>query len=489
MMSILLTASLLIYLLLTIFLGARAKLSEQSSVRGFFLADSQVGWFHLALTIFATWFSTFAFLGAPGFFYAKGVSWFFTMSTFLLIAPLIAWLIGRKIWYLGQIKGYITPADLLADTYKSKRLRVLTAVLSILALIPYSLIQFIGIGKVVETSTDGLISYETAVICTMLVTALYVFWGGIRAIILTDLVQGVLFLSVVLLGAWLVISISGGTTEGLLRAKEARPDLFVLQAEELGSPLTLILIWGCGFMVLPHIWQRYYMAESAVSLVRSTAVFSSLSFVLLISMMLIGMLSIGLFSGISDTDTLVPELFKQYLPIAGTLLVLATLAAGMSTIDSQVLTSVSIVIVDFVKPNVERPLSNRSEMLISRLVAVCMILMLGYLALSPMAQSALIPLASRGTAIALLLFVPLVSATHFPAVSRRAVELSLGLGALLLLLLETKVIGVALPHGFGSAVIVFSFQATCCAVSALSRLVINPKNSKSTAAPWLLEGV
>ena len=75
-----------VYLLLTVGLGLSAKARSANTSEDYFLAKRQVSWVHLGLTIFATWFSTFAFLGAPGFFFSLGVNWFLAMGAFLLIA-------------------------------------------------------------------------------------------------------------------------------------------------------------------------------------------------------------------------------------------------------------------------------------------------------------------------------------------------------------------------------------------------------------------
>jgi len=149
------------------------------------------------------------------------------LACFAFSVPFMTWLIGRRVWLLGNLRGYITPGDLFEDRYKSKALKVITAVIGVAALFPYCTIQFVAIGKVLSSVTEGAISYSSAVIFLTLLTAFYTFLGGIRAIILTDMIQGTIFLVVLMLGAYVSLTEAGGLVEGLENAIAARPEAFV----------------------------------------------------------------------------------------------------------------------------------------------------------------------------------------------------------------------------------------------------------------------
>ena len=81
-MLIAIVSLIALYIIGTIILGIKAHKVKDSSADDYFLAGRNVTWWHLGLTIFATWFSTFAFLGLPGFFYERGAKWFIACATF-----------------------------------------------------------------------------------------------------------------------------------------------------------------------------------------------------------------------------------------------------------------------------------------------------------------------------------------------------------------------------------------------------------------------
>ncbi len=482
-MTALLIALLFAYLICSVLVGIAAHRGGNNTAEDYFLAGRSVSWLHLGLTFFATWFSTFAFLGAPGFFYKKGVTWFFTMGSFCLLAPLLGWFIGRRIWLLGRNRGYVTPADLLADRLRSERLRPLVALICILSLIPYSLIQIVGIGKVLAVGTAGTIPYWCGVVLAVSATAIYTFIGGVRAIVWTDFIQGILFLAILVLGAAVAYSMSGGLVEGFSAALAIRPSAFELDRASSGSPLTIVAIWLFGFIVLPHLWQRSYMAKSAQAFSRGLVVFAVLSFLLILCCMVIGMLSIGVVSELPDSDVLLPQLFQQHLPLAVPFLVLATFAAGMSTIDSQLLTASSVVVRDLIRPMRRSTMSSEDERSLGRWIVLLMILALGVLALLPGSQGSIIVLASKGTAICFLLTVPLCLALFHPNASGQATYWSLISGAALLFLLETKLVPLRLPLSFGPPIAAVLLQLLVFFV--LNRYIVRPSLSEVEEAAEL----
>ncbi len=445
------------YLILTCYLGFRAYRGSINTAEDYFVAGRTVTWFHLGLTFFATWFSTLAFLGVSGFNFKRGVSWYYAQGTFWMLAPLAAWLLGRKLWERGRECGYITPGDLLADSYDSNLIKLLVGIMGMMALIPYILVQLVGIGKVLEASTNGVISYPVAVIVTAVATAFYTVIGGIRAIIWTDVIQGILFLGVTLLTVFIAVDAAGGLAIGLATAQQVRPEAFTFDVSNIGVPLTTIIIWTPGLVLLPHLWQRNYMAKSKESFAKGLVVLSAMSFVMLIATMLIGATAISFISDLQDSDKLVPVIFRDYAPTFLPLMVLATFAAGMSTIDSQLLSASSVIIRDVFGLQKIEP---KKEKLLGRVVVICLIILLANLALLPESQGAIFTLASKGTAVAFLLLVPLLGALNQAPKQVGLVTLISGLSVFLLL--ELKVISWSLPFGFGSPVAAFLVQALLC---------------------------
>lgn len=447
------------YLIFSVWLGIKAKQQGTNDSSDYFLSGRNVGWFSLSMTLFATWMSTFAFLGSPGYYFAKGVSWFLPHGLLVVASPVLLYFLGRRIWALGKKHKYMTPGDLLSDRYNSQSLKVMVGVISIIALIPYSMIQVVGIGKVIEVGTSGVIPYWGGVVMAITGIGIYSYIGGIRAIVWTDIVQAILFVIVMLIGAALAISLTDGFWAGLSESIAKKPELFTFNPANWGGVLTTALIWTVGYILLPHMWQRNYMAKSVKTLGRGAALGSIMALLfIVIPSMLMGFWGTGALSVPGSPDSFVPTLFNQVAPMLLPVLVLATFAAGMSTIDSQLLSASSVLLKDVVEP-IAGKLPENTEKKIGRLFFLGFVGLLAMLALTKFGGNTIVFIASKGTGIAILFLVPLLGALFLKTLSPSTGVLCLGVGALVLLLLETGLVTLNVPYGFGAPVLALLCQA------------------------------
>jgi len=445
------------YFIISILLGIIANKKSINSAEDYFIASRSLNWFHLAITIFATWMSTFAFLGSPGFYFTNGVNWFLPHGLLVIASPFLLWFIGRKIWYLGKKKGYITPADMLGDFYNSKVIKYLVGIIGLIAILPYSLIQLVGIGKALEASTAGILTYDVGVIMALVGIATYTIIGGIRAIVWTDILQAMLFGGLMIIGGILVFNEAG--SEAYKASLEINTKAFTFDPNTFGSPMSLAIIWTFGYILLPHMWQRIYMAKSAESLSKSIIVGTILALILIvIPSLIMGTLGIGVFENLQDSDKLVPRIFEDLAPTLLPLLILATFAAGMSTVDSQMLSASSIFVRDIVTPITKRKISKEQERFIGKGFVLLFVMLLGYLAMKPENQGSIILLASKGTGIALLLLVPLIGPIAWEKASKYAGILALLVGILVMVIMEFKIIDITIPYGLKIPVVSFLFQ-------------------------------
>lgn len=439
-----------LYALLTVYLGIRANRGSLDNVNDYFLASKTLSSGHLAVTTMATWFSTFAFLGAPGFYYSKGFTWGFPFIFYLCAGLFLFWFIGRKLWMLSRKKGFITPAELLVDFYRNRLIGYITAIISILSLVPYVLIQVVAIGKVIEGATEGFVSYNLAVIVAGSVAAFYVFLGGMRAIILTDWIQGILFVGIIVVSAIVTIYASGGLMTGLETSLAVKPDLFYMDTQDMGFSLSLGFSWMLGFILLPHLWQRTYMAKSAEAFTKSMCYQAAIITTIIVGVAITGLLSIGLVDGLADSDKLVPTLFSTYMPWAMPLLVLATFAAGMSTTDSQLLTVSSVVVKDILQPVTKEKLDAKRGKMISRYLVLFFVTMITILALLPESQGPIVLLASKGIGLVVLLLIPLIGPLYWEGATAIGALAGMLSGVVFQLTFEFNLF--ELPYKFGAPI-------------------------------------
>ena len=109
-----------------------------ASEEDYYLAGRGQGWIVSSLTIMATFFSSFALLGAPGMVYRDGVV-FALFSLNVPVAGVAIYLLGTKIRQAGRDHGYVTPADMIAAHYRSRvGLRLLVVCVGLCLFCPHA---------------------------------------------------------------------------------------------------------------------------------------------------------------------------------------------------------------------------------------------------------------------------------------------------------------------------------------------------------------
>lgn len=333
-------------------LGVGYKKEVVGTASGYFLGGG-VNYVILYFTTAATWFSAWVFTGAPASFYNFGIG-FSGGALWQLLILFLMGAFGIKFKIMAEKYNYITPADLLDDYYKSRTIRNLTAVSQLLFCIPYIMAQVTGIGLAVETITGGLFPYWAGVLYGAVVVGIYVYWGGFRSQAWVDTAQGIIF-TIILWGSVVIMLAQPalGGFSGLFAKIEttklvkflALPDYF-----NWSIFMSFFFVQGVGGFFAPYVWQRMYAASSPgnVRLLAGT-LGPFYSAVMLIPAMLIGFSGFILYPKIANADTILMTTMAQAAPLWGVLITIGVMAAGMSTLSSQLISSSSIIAVDLIK--------------------------------------------------------------------------------------------------------------------------------------------
>ena len=131
----------------------------------YYLAGRGQGVIVTSLTIMATFFSSFAILTFPGWIYEGGIApMLYALN--LPVAAVAIYLLGNRIRRIGRKRGYITPADMVADYYgDSPALRIIVALTGALYVIPYVVIQIKGGGLLADGLLEGGVHREAHLRC------------------------------------------------------------------------------------------------------------------------------------------------------------------------------------------------------------------------------------------------------------------------------------------------------------------------------------
>jgi Na+/proline symporter len=347
----------------------------------------------LLLTLFATQYSGNSLSGFPGQTYRQGLAYF--MSVTFMVGIVAGYLLFVPTLFARARMGqYITPNDYLRERFSNRYLHYIAVGIFVWTLANYMLAQLLALGHATAGLTDGRIPYEAGVIAGAAVILVYELLGGMRAVAWTDVLQGlILFVGLATVAA-LLINMVGSPAAVLANVAEIAP------AKVAPPTLKQCFIWFSTFLLLtlggplyPQALQRIYAARQLSSLRRALAVMAFLPLFAVTAVVFMGVVGIILHPGLdrlaSDQITfrvlgsLVEQTPAAYYP---TLLVMvAVIAAIMSTADSCLLSISSILTRDLLGGHASIDAADSSVRLIRRspFISFGVMTVLAVIALSP----------------------------------------------------------------------------------------------------------
>ena len=376
-----------LYLALSLLTGILPSFKTSKSVGGFVAGDRSMNALLLYFVVGASIFSSFAFLGGPGWAYSRGAASFYIIAYGVIgIVPL--YFFGPRAWRLGKLHGYVTQAELLSDRFDSRFLSVLIAVLSVIVFVPYLTLQMMGAGYVLNVISEGLIPEWAGAGVTYLVVLVYVFASGVMGVGWSNAFQGMFMMIVAwALGIYLPETLYGGIGpmfEAIVEAGReemlAAPGL-AADGSRWNWPAysSAVLVSAVGYSVWPHFFMRSFAAKSAGAMRLSVVLYPTF-LIFLVPILLIGFSAIVAFPGVEQADTILPYVLMQLeLPaVVVGLFCAGALAASMSSGDAILHSAASIAVCDGVGKVVRKPLEDRMQRLLIR-VAVVLIGFVAYL--------------------------------------------------------------------------------------------------------------
>jgi sodium/proline symporter len=329
-----------------------------------------------ALSAGASDMSGWLLLGLPGMMYTGGLagSW---IAVGLIIGAFLNWHYVAKPLrvYTHHLNDAITIPDYFSNRFEDKGnvLRIVTAVVILLFYTLYTSSGLVAGAKLFEATFN--LDYATALIIGSFVIVSYTFLGGYNAVSWTDFIQGILMMLALVVTPVVVIYEIGGVSEGLRMISEIDPThLDVFSGASVIGVISL-MAWGLGYFGQPHILVRFMSIRHENELKHAKTI--GMTWMIL---SVIGSLAVGFFGlayviseGIELKDsekifiTLSQLVFNPW--IAGFLLA-AILAAIMSTVDSQLLVSSSVLTRDLYHAILRKNASDRELVWVGRLTVI-----------------------------------------------------------------------------------------------------------------------
>jgi len=340
-----------LYTILMFAIGFWGFGKTRPSMEDFFLGGRTLGLFVVLCTVWSTLFSAYSYIGLPGAYYRTGIS-FFGIAGNILLNSLCMYLLGSRMWVLGKKHGFINMTDLFAERYGSNLVCVIAMIISIGSLLPYIGLQVKGAGLTLQGVTNGMISFETGLLYITIVTLFYVMLGGFRSVVWTDVVQSIIML-VGMLGAMFLIAdkVGGGLGGVIQKAAAIDPKLVSFPGPAgVWTPsmvLTTCMVVGMGGFAWPQISQRMYATKSLRTVKMLAFIFPLAALFVNLPPIFIGLAGKVQYPALKNADLVFPMMLNELVPpVFGIIIVLAILAAIMSTVSGQILSLTSIIVRD-----------------------------------------------------------------------------------------------------------------------------------------------
>lgn len=345
-------AIIAVYLIGITLFGLRFR-KRQRTLRDYFLADRNIPWWAIALSIVAAETSTLTIISIPGLAYDSNL-------TFLQVV--LGYVAGRFVIAFVLLphyfRGDLFTAYQLIEKRFGPRLRTLTSALFLLTRAAAEGVRVYAVSIVVSIAL-GTGEIASIAIITAL-TLIYTFEGGLAAVIWTDVVQTVIYVSGTLLGiAMIVHHVPGGwphiseiaSAGNKFRMFDFSFDFwkpYTFWAGVIGGAFLTTASHGTDQLIVQRLLAARGLRQSKTALLTSgIAILFQFGLFLVVGVMLFAfyMLPSSHFGG---PDRIYPTFIVREMPhgVSG-LLIAAILAAAMSNLSAALNSLSSSTILDF----------------------------------------------------------------------------------------------------------------------------------------------
>jgi SSS family solute:Na+ symporter len=356
------------------FLSAYKYETHETSA-GFFLAGKNAGWFVIGASLFASNIGSEHLVGLAGSGAAGGVA----VAQFEVLAGIILLLLGWVFVPFYLKSGVFTMPEFLERRYSSGP-RLYLAIVSIVGYVLTKISVTIAAGGIVFESLMG-IDFWTGAIVVVVATGIYTIWGGMRAVLYTDMVQmfvligGAIAVTLIGLnevGGWTALRTAAGTEYFDLWKPMSHPD-FPWTGILFGAPILGVWYWCTDQFIV----QRVLSARNQQNAERGTIFAALLKQLPLFIFVLPGIIAFVLSQSgridLADPDKALPTLVSALLPAGLRGLVAAGLLAALMSSLSSVFNSCSTLFTIDIYKRFRPQTSDRVLVIVGRIATLFLV--------------------------------------------------------------------------------------------------------------------
>ncbi|MCX6257593.1 MAG: sodium/proline symporter [Bacteroidia bacterium] len=376
----------ILYFLILTGVGIYVSGFSSKGLNQYFLGGRQLHRYVVGLSAVVSGRSAWLLLGFTGMVFSMGISAAWAVVGYIFVEFLMFRYFAPKFRKFAGKNDCITIPDFFAARFddRSGILRIILAVVFVIFMTSYVSSQFLAGGKALFAYFD--ISPPLGIVITAVVVLFFTLLGGFMAVTLTDVLQGIVMISALILLPLICIFYLGGWHAVYSDIISTSGHFFNPTALSLGTFAGFLGI-GLGSTGNPNILVRY-MAIRDPKQFAWIAVFGTIVNILMAGgALLIGLVGRAYFTNIDflpgqDAEMVYMSLSSELLdPIIVGLLLASVFAAITSTADSQLLIATSGIVRDIYQKFVHKgekmtgkQLITVSRWVVTALVIIAMIL-------------------------------------------------------------------------------------------------------------------
>ncbi len=362
--------------------------SKQRSSRDYFLGGKEMSWWSVGFSIVASETSTLTFISIPGLAYRSNLH-FLQLAFGYFIGRLLVSILFIPAYYKGDLE---TAYDFLGKRFGSS-LRKFASSVFIITRVLASGVRLFATAIPVHLITN--LDYPVSILLIGVITLVYTYLGGLKAVVAMDVVQLVIYLGGAAASMIVIVNhlpngwadvVRFATMNGTNKFSILNTDWEKSWVEFLSAPYTLLggLLGGTFLTMASHgtdqlLVQRLLGCKTQWDSQRALmldALFIVLQFGFFL---LLGLCLFAFYEGVpfqqlglKSSDEIFPKFIIENLPsgISG-LVVAGVLASAMGTLSSSISSLASSAYLDWLAPSSKTKSHNRKKELVwSRLLTL-----------------------------------------------------------------------------------------------------------------------
>lgn len=306
----------------------------------FMLAGSNIGAILGFLTFAAALFSAFTFQGMPDFFRVHGLgAWIFLAFSDGVMVFFVLWF-GFKLRKKTEMHGFKGVSGLLSNCYGTPIAGYLFFAAAFIFLVPYVAIQIRGISIFLNAAITDSFSdwiWSAGLVVMMLI---YAEIGGLKAIVFSDAIQGLLLLFVITIIGVSCLNMSGGLEATFAAVQEKNEALLSLPGPKGLFTSQFLIASTIAIMMIPvtqpQLTTRLVVVKNLAAVHKMAYAVGFFAILVILPTVFIGMYGAIKYSDASSADFIASALlYDQAKPVAA-LAVVGLFAACLSTTNAQI---------------------------------------------------------------------------------------------------------------------------------------------------------